>query len=316
MITLQTIARALRGDVAGRQVLAPGPGHSAKDRSLAVSISSDAPDGFICYSHAGDDWRACRDYVRAKLRLPEWQPGDGREQHRTIQPSHVDKWDFATVDAQAEDRCRTEDDMVRIGWAQAIFKEATTDPRQPQVTGYLQSRALILCGETAGGTLRFHPECPWRNEDTGRTEFIPCLIAAFRSIDDNTVTAIHRIRVDKPELWPKTERRMLGVVHRSAVKLGSTTGKLTIGEGVETCMAAVQLGLGPAWALGSAGAISFFPVIDGVSELKILAESGDASGRAIQICGRRWRRAGRRVLISRPNVGSDHNDVLMKRRVS
>jgi hypothetical protein len=109
---------------------------------------------------------------------------------------------------------------------------------------------------------------------------------------------------------------MLGVVHRAAVKLGSPAGRLTIGEGIETSMAAAQLGLGPAWALGSVGAISFFPTVDGVSELKILAEAGDASGRAIQICGRRWRRAGRRVLISRPNVGSDHNDVLMKRRAS
>jgi putative DNA primase/helicase len=314
-ITLQTIARALGGEITGRQVVAPGPGHSAKDRSLAVSISSDAPDGFICYSHAGDDWRECRDYVRTKLGLPEWQPGDGRERQRTIQPSHIDKWDFGTIDAQAEAKRRTEDDLIRIGWAQAIWNEATS-PMRTRAEDYLASRALDLPDDLVDGVLRFHPECPWRNEDTGRTEFIPCLIAAFRSIDDNTVTAVHRIRVDMPDRWPKTERRMLGVVHRSAVKLGSYTGRLTIGEGVETCMAAVQLGLGSTWALGSAGAISFFPVIDGVSELKILAESGDASGRAIQICGRRWRHAGRRVLISRPNVGSDHNDVLMKRRVS
>jgi hypothetical protein len=102
----------------------------------------------------------------------------------------------------------------------------------------------------------------------------------------------------------------------AAVKLGTHAGRLTIGEGVETCMAAAQLGLGPAWALGSIGAISFFPTVDGVSELKILAESGDASGRAIQICGRQWRRAGRRVLISRSNVGSDHSDALPKLRVS
>jgi hypothetical protein len=45
---LKTIARALGGEVNGRQVLAPGPGHSPKDRSLAIRISSDAPDGFVC----------------------------------------------------------------------------------------------------------------------------------------------------------------------------------------------------------------------------------------------------------------------------
>jgi hypothetical protein len=248
--------------------------------------------------------------------LPSWQPGDGREQQRTIQPGHhIDKWDFGNVDAQAEDRRRTEDDLIRIGRTQAIWKEAI-DPRRTWAEDYLRSLALVLPDDLAGSTLRFHPACPWRNEDTGQIDRIPCLIAAFKSIDDDIITAIHRIRVDQPGRWPKTERRMLGVVHRAAVKLGSHVGKLTIGEGVETCMAACQLGLGPAWALGSVGAISFFPTVDGVSELKILAESGDASGRAVQICGRRWRRAARRVLISRSNVGSDHNDILLKLRVS
>ena len=138
--------------------------------------------------------------------------------------------------------------------------------------------------------LRYHPECLWRNESTGLLDRIPSLIAAFRSIDDNILTAIHRIRLDQPDRWPKAERRMLGVAHRAAVKLGSPAGRLTVGEGIETVMAATQLGLGPAWALGSAGAISFFPVVDGMSELKILAEAGDdASARAVQICGRRWR---------------------------
>jgi len=161
--------------------------------------------------------------------------------------------------------------------------------------------------------LRFHPRCPWRDENTGRTEFIPCLLAAFRSIEDDVVTAVHRIRVDRPKRWPKTDRRMLGVVHRAAVKLGAAADKLTIGEGVETCMAAHQLGLGPVWSLGSVGAISFFPLLDEVRGLTILAEAGDASARAIQICGRRWRRGGRRVFISRSKVGSDHNDFLMRR---
>ena len=101
------------------------------------------------------------------------------------------------------------------------------------------------------------------------------------------------------------------------MKLGPVTdGKLTIGEGIETCLAASQLGIGPAWALGAVGGISFFPLITGVSKLTVLAEAGDASARAVQMCGRRWRRAGRRVFVSRSNIGSDHNDLLMQRRIS
>jgi putative DNA primase/helicase len=310
-MNLRTIAAALGGVVSGRQVLAPGPGHTPKDRSLSVRLSADAPDGFICFSHAGDDWRTCRDYVRDKLGLPRWEPGDERHQQRTIPPSHIDKWDFDTVDAGAERTARTEDDLVRIERAQAVWSEAL-EPRQTPAQAYLAARALNLPDDLAGTVLRFHLRCPWRNEDTGRTERVPCLIAAFRSIDDNIITGIHRIRVDQPDRWPKTQRRMLGVVHGAAVKLGAPSeGKLTIGEGVETCLAACQLGLGPAWALGSVGAISFFPIIAGVNKVTILAEAGAASERALQICGRRWRRAGKRAFASRSTIGSDHNDALI-----
>jgi putative DNA primase/helicase len=315
MMDLRSIAIALGGVVSGRQVLAPGPGHSPQDRSLAIRPSPEAPDGMLIHSHAGDDWRQCREYVRSRLGLPAWQPGDGNERQRTIQPSHIDKWDLGVIDAEADDRRRTEDDLVRIERAQNIWNEAI-DPRGTTAENYLRARALELPERFAGDELRFHPRTPWRNENTGQTDRIPCLIAAFRSLDDDEITAIHRIRVDQPGRWPKTERLMLGVVHRAAVKLGNPETCITIGEGVETCMAAIQLGVGTAWALGSAGNISFFPTIDGISELTILGETGEASARAVKICGRRWRRASRRVFVSRSEVGSDHNDILMQQRVS
>ena len=159
----------------------------------------------------------------------------------------------------------------------------------------------------------FIQNVPGETKTPATPTFIPCLLAAFQSIDDEIITAIHRIRLDQSSRWPKTERRMLGVVHRAAIKLGAAGGKLTVGEGLETSLAAVQLGLSPAWALGSVGAISFFPILDGVSELTILAEDGDASQRALQICGRRWRRASRRVRIVRSEIGSDVNDALMQK---
>ena len=68
-MTLQELARSLGGEVQGHQVLAPGPGHSPKDRSLAVMLSSTAPDGFVVYSHAGDDPIECKDYVRERSGL-------------------------------------------------------------------------------------------------------------------------------------------------------------------------------------------------------------------------------------------------------
>jgi DNA invertase Pin-like site-specific DNA recombinase len=70
MFDLKGLARLLDGDVSGSQVVAPGPGHSRKDRSLSVGLSPSAPDGFIAFSHAGDDWRESRDYVRERTGLP------------------------------------------------------------------------------------------------------------------------------------------------------------------------------------------------------------------------------------------------------
>jgi len=104
---------------------------------------------------------------------------------------------------------------------------------------------------------------------------------------------------------------MLGVMHRAAVKLGPLGDTLHIGEGVETCMAARQLGHAPAWALGSVGGISRFPLIEGVTRLRILGEAGEASARAIELCGGRWHAAGRTVQLVMPSTGSDLNDQLM-----
>lgn len=312
-LSLKAIARALGGEISRNQVLAPGPGHSPRDRSLAVKVQTGAPEGLVTYSHAGDDWHDCRDYVRHRLGLPDWEPGDERHAQRTIPSKHIDKWDFAAVDAEVEKRERTEDDLDRIERSTRIWNEGS-DPRVPIVESYLRSRALVMSDEVAGNVLRFHPQCPWRNENTGRPDHIPCLIAAFRSVDDNLITGIHRIRLDRPERWPKTERKMLGLVHWAAVKLDAIEDRLTIGEGIETCMAARELGLGPAWALGSTGGISFFPVLDGVRQLTILGEGGEASARAVKICGRRWQRAGRKVLISKSTIGLDHNDFLMRQR--
>lgn len=307
MIDLRSAARALGGEVSGKQVLCPGPAHSPRDRSLAVCFEPGAPDGFLIFSHANDDIRACRDYVRQRLGLPSWQPGD--ERNRTIPAAKVSTWDLSSVEADVGPQPRTADDLYRIEQAQRIWNEAR-DPTGTLAEVYLQQhRGLILPFDLAGDVLRFHPECPWRNENTGQTIRVPALVAAFRSIDDDELTAIHRIRLNSD--GSKVARRMLGIVHRAAVKLASATDRLCIGEGVESCMAGQQLGLSPASALGSVGAISFFPALDGVKTLVLLGETGNASKRALEICGKRWRKAGRTVRVRMPKAGNDLNDELI-----
>src|ERR1700731_4736281 len=64
---LASLARALGGQVSGSSISAPGPGHSAHDRSLSVTPCATAPSGFLVHSFAGDDPIACRDFVCARL---------------------------------------------------------------------------------------------------------------------------------------------------------------------------------------------------------------------------------------------------------
>jgi hypothetical protein len=108
-------AAALGGEVSGRDtILCPSPGHSPRDRSLSVKFDPAAPDGFLTFSHAGEDWRLCRDHVRERLGLPRWEPGD--EQRRDVPPRHADKWDLAAIETEAAEGLRawTEDEIIRI----------------------------------------------------------------------------------------------------------------------------------------------------------------------------------------------------------
>src|SRR5215213_8094017 len=70
MMDLRSIARALGGEVVGRQVLCPGPGHSPRDRSLSVRLEPRAPGGILVHSFANDDALTCKDFVRSRLNLP------------------------------------------------------------------------------------------------------------------------------------------------------------------------------------------------------------------------------------------------------
>jgi hypothetical protein len=76
---LREIAWALGGEVSGAQVLAPGPGHSRKDRGLSIRPSASAPGGFIVNSFSGDDWRECRRHVEERLGVEPFRRPNSRQ---------------------------------------------------------------------------------------------------------------------------------------------------------------------------------------------------------------------------------------------
>ena len=71
---LRAWAAALGGEASSSGVNCPGPGHSARDRSLSVTVSDTAPSGFLVHSFAGDDPIRCKNHVRARLGLPAFSP--------------------------------------------------------------------------------------------------------------------------------------------------------------------------------------------------------------------------------------------------
>ena len=72
--SINEIAKLLGGDVSGNEIRAPGPNHSAADRSMSIKIDPAAPDGMLVHSFSGDDDLACKNYVWIKLGLPPSQP--------------------------------------------------------------------------------------------------------------------------------------------------------------------------------------------------------------------------------------------------
>jgi putative DNA primase/helicase len=276
--SIREIAAALGGDVINcTSCNVPGPGHSKRDRSLTIRIDRDR---LIVHSHAGDDWKVCKDYIHERL-------GIDRDRRPT----------FVGVEAADEGKTKTKDWALKI-WGQSV------DPTGTLVERYLREhRSLDLTGDIAGSVVRSHGSL--RFDDFSRKPGMVCL---FRDIVTNEPCGIHRTFLER-DTAAKVDRKMLGTAKGAAVKLGEPSSALVIGEGIETVIAAKLAGMGPAWALGSTSGLQFFPVLSQLSELTILEENDAASRKAVTACARRYLAAGKPVNVVKPNVGNDFNDV-------
>lgn len=288
----RTIARLMGGKVIGRNsVNVPGPGHSKQDASLTITLRPSAPSGFVVYSHAGDDPMECRDYVRSMLGL-----GSRRDE---------DKYTAPFVVAVAGD---DDDEERRKAFAQKIWQQAV-NPIGTIVEKYLsEERGLSLSPEIAGRVVRWHGRLRYGDQTLGG------MVCLMRNIVTDEPTGIHRTFLD--EAGKKVDRRMLGIAKGAAIKVDSqesVNGPLTIGEGFETVLAARHAGMGPVWALGSAGAIQAFPLIERVAELTLLQERDPTSQRAVRHCTKRYLGGRKPVNVVTPHRGlNDFNDVWLE----
>jgi putative DNA primase/helicase len=309
-VNLRDIARVLGGEVSGRQVLAPGPGHSPGDRSLAVRLSGSAPDGLLVFSHCGDDWRLCREHVGERLGLAR------RRQDVAARVAHPLSARLP-IHTSSTDRDNDADNAARTRRALAIWSD-TADPRGTPVWRHLEARGIAL-GELPSrilAVLRWHPHCPWGAGGVRHG----CMVALWTDAVSGEPRAIHRTAIT--ETGEKVGRKTLGPSAGCVIRLwpDEEVGRgLVIGEGVETTLAAATriqhrgTLLTPAWATGDAGHLEKFPVLSGIEGLTVLVDH-DENGRgqhATAQCAQRWAAAGREVTQLIPRIpGEDFADLV------
>ena len=256
-----------------------------EDRSLASGCLA-APDGFVCHSFAGDDFRDCRDHVRERLGLT---PLPARRDPPLRAAAHR-----AAIEDAAAKAAGTRQALAL--WREGVY------PRGTVVERYLNSRGLELGEDVAGDVLRWHPR-------------IGAMLALFRNVLTGEPQAISRTFIDQE--GRKIGRKFSGPVGGAAVMLDpfeDVLRGLHIGEGVETCMTGRnRRNFRPAWALGSDGEIANFPVLSGIEAITLMQENdaNGASQRACETCALRWHTAGHEVFIDVPKLGfKDINDVI------
>ena len=112
--------------------------------------------------------------------------------------------------------------------------------------------------------------------------------------------------VDPPKM-------MLWRCRGGVVRLGEPGDVLMVGEGIETCLAAIHGTGKPAWAALSTSGLRSLDLPPDARDVIVLADGDQPVEAAAQDCARRWQREGRRVRIARPPSGMDFNDLLVSR---
>jgi hypothetical protein len=202
-----------------------------------------------------------------------------------------------------------EDDREKTERALRIWHEAS-EVNGTLAEQYLRRRGLELPDDDHA--LRFYSPCPFADTT------YPALIALFRDVLTDEPKAIHRIALAPGGIL--IAKRMLGRVGGCAVKLDADADVehgLAVGEGIETMIAARMRGFRPAWALGSAGTLKSFPVLN-IDALTIIVDHDlpDRNGRqagqeAALECSARWIAAGREVRRIMPRrTGQDMADLV------
>ena len=282
------VARVLVGRRVGVGWIARCPAHDDRKPSLSICDSNDGK--LLVRCHASCE----QEQVIAALRTRGLWNDSGPRFLRGIPGRAV----RVRVD---------EDDVKRSAAALAIWKSAKP-PQGTLAEVYLASRGLHLPVPAA---LRFHPGL--KHPSGG---IWPVMVALVTNGADGTPIAIHRTYLARDgggKALIDPQKMMLGPCRGGAVRLAEPCEVLMVGEGIETCLAAMQATHHAAWAALSTSGLRSLDLPREVRDVIVLADGDDPGEAAAQACAWRWKREGRRVRIARPPQGLDFNDLLTGR---
>jgi putative DNA primase/helicase len=284
----EIIARALGGRNAGSGWMARCPAHD--DRTPSLSLRDTKNGKVLVRCHAG----CAQDEVIATLKASGLWALSGPRLTKIPHP----------ITQGAE---RDQDASNRIEVALSIWQRAKPS-NGTLVERYLRSRGLRLPATTA---LRFNAALRHTSGDCW-----PAMIALVTRGDDAAPLAIHRtfLALDgagKASVEP--QKMMLGPCRGGVVRLAEPGDVLLVGEGIETCLAAMQETGHAAWAALSTSGLRALHLPREIRDVIVLADGDDPGEAAARDCAMRWKRERRRVRIARPPKGLDFNDMLMSR---
>jgi hypothetical protein len=283
----EIIAKALGGHKAGGGWMARCPTHDDREPSLSIRHGADGKVLVRC--HAGCNQKR----VITALRSHGLWDQNGHRRFTRPAPRAA-----ANERTDRGDAKRSEAALAI--WQSARLADGTL------VQTYLVSRGLKL---PPPPTLRFHDRLKHRSGGSW-----PAMVALVTQGVDDKPLAIHRTYLahngaGKAPVDP--QKMMLGPCRGGAVRLSLPGNLLMVGEGIETCLAAMLATGHPAWAALSTSGLRNLNLPREVRDVIVLADGDDPGEAAARDCAWRWKREGRRVRIARPPQGMDFNDLLV-----
>jgi phage/plasmid primase-like uncharacterized protein len=246
MSRLERIVRTVGGVLYdhGCRALVPGPGHSARDRSVSLRVARDGRLLVHCFS-ARDDPRA----------VVAWLKGLGIHCAAEMSP--------------APTACEPDDRMSRAqrAWREARALSATPAER------YLQTRGIERPSSLAA--LRFHPRASSLDDRRRRPALIAAITDLKGTVQGVEITLLTEDGAAKARVG--TPRRIVGRLSGGVVRLAETGPALLVAEGVVTALSASHVLRLPAYAALGAHNLARFAAPSAVERL-IVAADNDETG--------------------------------------